>query len=50
MRDANDLGWKAFTIRLIEVLRWPAAWAIIVYLLREPLASLIHRLLGGPSG
>lgn len=42
MDDGRTMDWKAFTIRLIETLRWPAVWAVGLLLLREPLARLLH--------
>lgn len=38
------MSWKAFVVRLIEAVRWPIAFTVIVYLLREPLTALLHRL------
>lgn len=42
MDDRRTMDWKAFTIRLIETLRWPLVWAVGLLLLREPIGRLIH--------
>jgi hypothetical protein len=41
MEVSNEIGWKQFAIRLIEALRWPAAFVAAVVILREPLGRLI---------
>lgn len=40
----TDIGWKQFTIRVIEALRWPAAAVAIAIILREPLTRLLNGL------
>lgn len=43
---ARDIGWKQFVVRLIEVLRWPAAAIAIAVIFREPLTLLISAVAG----
>ena len=50
MDDRAGMGWKGFTISLIEILRWPVAWVIIFFLLREPIGRLIGAFAGKLSG
>lgn len=40
----SDIGWKQFVVRLIEVLRWPAAAVAIAMIFREPLGQLLSAL------
>ena len=44
-----DIGWRSFTIRLIEAVRWPAAFVIVVYLLREPIGRFVDAITHGIS-
>lgn len=42
--DVNEyasMDWKVFTIRAIDALRWPAAFAFAFFLVREPIGRLI---------
>jgi hypothetical protein len=41
MEANNEIGWKQFSIRLIEALRWPVAFVAMVVILREPLSAMI---------
>ncbi len=38
------MSWKAFTIRLIEFVRWPAALVAVAWIFREPLTTILHKL------
>jgi hypothetical protein len=42
MEVSNEIGWKQFAIRLIEALRWPAAFVAAIVILREPLGAFIN--------
>ena len=51
MADEDDpriikatMGWKTFIVRLIEALRWPAAFIAAIYILREGLGNVLDRL------
>lgn len=46
-RTDLTMDWKQFSIRLIEALRWPAAFALIVWLLREPIGVVMHAMAQG---
>jgi hypothetical protein len=47
MDEAPTMSWKTFTIRLIEALRWPAAFVAAVVILREPFTQLVQWITGG---
>ena len=35
------MDWKSFTVRIIEVLRWPAAFIAVAVIFRAPLTALV---------
>jgi hypothetical protein len=35
-------------VRVLEALRWPLAWVIIIALLREPISTVVHSITGMP--
>jgi hypothetical protein len=41
---AEDIGWRQFAIRIVDLLRWPAAFLIVVFSLRGPVTSLVEAL------
>lgn len=41
MEDTGQMDWKRFTIRLIEALRWPAAFIAVAVIFREPLGAFL---------
>lgn len=44
MDDTRQMNWKAFTVRLIEALRWPAAFVAVCWIFREPLTRILNAL------
>jgi hypothetical protein len=50
MIEPATMSWKAFTIRLIEALRWPAAFIAAVVILKLPLTQLVSYLTHGGGG
>lgn len=46
----QGMNGKEFTVRLIDVLRWPAAFVAAVLILKEPLAGLLRAITGAVSG
>lgn len=46
----QGMNGKEFTVRLIDVLRWPAAFVAAVLILKQPLAGLLHAITGAVSG
>lgn len=44
------MDWKAFTVRMIEVLRWPAAFVVVFFLLRGPIGQFVSALAGKLAG
>jgi len=44
MDRPTDIGWKQFSIGLMDILRWPIATIIIVLLLRAPLERVLDAL------
>lgn len=49
MDDLRAMDWKRFTIRLIEALRWPAAFIAVAVIFREPLTQLLSAVSKGVS-
>ncbi|SEN61336.1 hypothetical protein SAMN05192583_3151 [Sphingomonas gellani] len=41
MERPADIGWKQFSIGLMDILRWPIAAIVIVLLLRAPLDRVL---------
>lgn len=39
--DVGQMDWKRFTIRLIEALRWPAAFIAVAVIFREPVTAFM---------
>ena len=39
--DVGQMDWKRFTIRLIEALRWPAAFIAVAIIFREPVTAFM---------
>jgi hypothetical protein len=48
--DTGPMDWKRFTIRLIEALRWPAAFIAVAVIFREPLTQFVAAISNGVSG
>lgn len=46
----RGMDGKEFTVRLIDVLRWPAAFVAAVVILEEPLTALLRAITGALSG
>lgn len=40
----GDIGWKQFSIGLLELLRWPAIFVIIVVILHAPVERLLDAI------
>ncbi|HEX8485491.1 hypothetical protein [Sphingomonas sp.] len=38
----KDIGWKQFSVSIFDLVRWPAAFVIVMAILREPLSTLIN--------
>lgn len=49
MNGAGSMDWKRFTIRLIEALRWPAAFIAVAVIFREPLTQFVSAISQGVS-
>ena len=41
---ADAMNWKTFFVRLVEALRWPIAFIIAIYILREGLSNVLDRV------
>lgn len=37
----RDIGWKQFTISVLDLVRWPVAVVVIFLLLRVPIEKLL---------
>lgn len=46
----RGMDGKEFTVRLIDVLRWPAAFVAAVVILKEPLSALLRAMTGALTG
>jgi len=46
LEDIGQMDWKRFTIRLIEALRWPAAFIAVAVIFREPVTAFITAISG----
>lgn len=44
MDETPQMNWKAFIVRLIEALRWPAAFVAACLIFREPLTRILNAL------
>lgn len=42
MIDRPQMDWREFTVRIVEALRWPAAFIAIFVILREPIIALVR--------
>lgn len=50
VRTSNDIGWRQFAINVVELIRWPVAFVVIVLLLRIPLTQLLDAIAAGLKG
>ncbi|HEX8446065.1 MAG TPA: hypothetical protein VF649_05570 [Sphingomonas sp.] len=49
MNEPKNMDWREFTVRIIEALRWPAAFIAVIVILREPIHALVAALLRAAS-
>jgi hypothetical protein len=49
MIERPKMDWREFTVRIVEALRWPAAFIAIFVILREPINQFIAALVHGLS-
>lgn len=47
---AEDIGWKQFAVKIVDLLRWPAAFLIVAFALRVPVARLVEALASALAG
>ncbi|HEU0066665.1 MAG TPA: hypothetical protein VFQ57_05430 [Sphingomonas sp.] len=50
MDGTRDIGWKQFAISILDMIRWPAAIVIIVFILRESLEQVLLAIAGAVRG
>jgi hypothetical protein len=39
-----DIGWKQFSTKLVELIRWPAVFLAVAIILRAPVGRLVDAI------
>jgi hypothetical protein len=41
---SDDIGWKKFAVSVVDLLRWPAAFLIVAFFIKEPIGKLVEAM------
>lgn len=44
MNGPTDIGWKQFSIKVMDIVRWPAVVLIVAFVMRGPFERLIDAI------